>query len=245
MPPSYEPPARGRSEGKVASARMAHGSPVPATRQDARYPSPARSPLTPPSPGPASPRPASPGPPSPGPASPGPPRKTRSGLATAAIAATAVLGTGTLLALQDYTAPSSGHDDRALAKCLPSLPLDQWAPRPQAWAVTLDRSDLAAGQDISPEYRRSYVASSCGVFLNGGERRVARSATSAQGSAELLEDVFATGPVGMMCYSFTSLYAGSPLSGTTVWYHGGLVKSATGDAAVGEVSQWCHDRMGF
>ena len=100
MPPSYEPPARGRSEGKVASARMAHGSPVPATRQDARYPSPARSPLTPPSPGPASPRPASPGPPSPGPASPGPPRKTRSGLATAAIAATAVLGTGTLLALQ-------------------------------------------------------------------------------------------------------------------------------------------------
>ena len=174
-----------------------------------------------------------------------PPRNARSGLVTSAIVAAVVLGTGTLLGLQYYTAPSSGHDDRALARCLPALPVGQWAARPQAWAVTLDRSDLTAGQDISPEYRRSYVASACGVFLNGGQHRVVRSPASAEGPAVLLEDVFATGPTGMMCYSFTGLYAGSPLNGTMVWYHGGLVKSATGDAAVGEVSQWCHERMGF
>jgi hypothetical protein len=225
MPPSYEPPARGRPEGKVPPAQMAHGSPALAPRQGARHPSPVR--------------------PLPRSALPRLPRKTGSGLVTAAIVAAVVLGTGTLLGLQYYTAPSSDHDDRQLAKCLPSLPLDQWAPRPQAWAVTLDRTDFAAGQDISPEYRRSYVASSCGVFLSGGERRIVRSDASARGPTELLEDVFATGPAGMMCYSFTSLYAGNPPSGTMVWYHGGLVKSATGNAAVGEVSQWCHERMGF
>jgi len=157
----------------------------------------------------------------------------------------ALVGLGGLLGLQYVFSPSSGHGDRASEKCLPSLPLGEWAPWPQAWAATLDRSDLVEGKDISPAYRRSFIASGCGVFRNGGQHRVVRSAPNSQGQAELLEDVFATGPAGMMCYSFTSAYAGSPLTARMVWYHGGLVKSATGDAEVGSVTQWCHDRMGL
>jgi hypothetical protein len=175
-----------------------------------------------------------------------PPQREQGGvLMTAALVGAALLGLGGLLGLQYATAPSSGHDDRALAKCLPPLPLDQWAPWPQDWAATLDRSDLMEGANISPAYRQSFVASGCGVFRNGGHNMVVRSAPNSQGQAELLEDVFATGPAGTMCYSFTSAYAGSPLIGKMVWFHGGLVKSATGDLEVGSVTQWCHEHMGF
>ena len=184
-------------------------------------------------------------PPRPFAATPPPRREPGGGLLTVSLLGAALLGLGGLLVLQYATAPSSGHGDRALPKCLPALPLGEWAPWPDGWAATLDRTDLVAGANISPEYRPSFVATGCGVFRNGGHNMVVRSAPNSQGQAELLEDVFATGPAGMICYSFTSAYAGSPFTGRKVWYHGGLVKSATGDAEVGSVSQWCHEHMGF
>jgi hypothetical protein len=218
---------RRRTEREAALPQMARRSLRPASRRDA-----GRASRVSPSPGPAA-------------AKPPRPRDPGGGLLIVALAGAAVLGLGGLLGLHYAFLPSSGHSDRALAKCLPPLPLGEWAPWPQAWAATLDRSNLVAGQDISPAYRLSYIASSCGVFRNGGQHMVVRSAPNRQGQAELLEDVFATGPAGMMCYSFTSAYAGSPLTGRLVWYHGGLIKSATGDAEVGSVTQWCHEHMGL
>jgi hypothetical protein len=167
------------------------------------------------------------------------------GLLTAALAGAAALVAGGMLYLQYAIAPALNADDQGLAKCLPSLPLSEWAPRPQPWAATLTRSDYRTGQDISPDYSRSYIATACGIFQSGGLHMIVRSAANTQGQAELLEDVLGSGPAGMMCYSFTGLYAGSPLTGSMVWYHGGLVKSATGSFATGQVSQWCHERMGF
>lgn len=174
-----------------------------------------------------------------------PSRRAISDVLPAAMMGAVVLGTAALMYMHYTASPTAGSGDQELAKCLPSLPVDAWAPRPQAWATTLERDDLLAGRDISPGYSRSYITTACGMFLSGGLHTIVRSVAEDQGQAELLEDVLASGPAGMMCYSFTGLYAGHPLRGTTVWYHGGLVKSTTGSAAVGEVSQWCHERMEF
>jgi hypothetical protein len=184
--------------------------------------------------------------PSPGPVGQTPrPRGAAPGLLTAAVIGALILGAAGMLYLQYAIAPEVNTDDQQLAKCLPPLPLSEWAPRPQSWEATLARNDFKTGQDISPDYSRSYVTTPCGVFMSGGRHLIVRSAANTQGQAELLEDVLASGPAGMMCYSFTGLYAGSPLTATKVWYHGGLVKTATGRFATGEVSQWCHERMGF